>query len=129
MPALKLSIDPNSPAPVYRQIVDQFRMLLVEGVLEPGQPMPSVRQLAKELGIHFNTVAEAYRTLALQGLISVAHGKSARVLEHAPAPAAPALLDGFRSKLRLLIAEMRAQGVSKARIRRELANAQEGLQG
>lgn len=129
MPDLKLSVDPNSSAPVYRQIVDQFRTLLVEGALEPGQQMPSVRQIAIALGVHFNTVAEAYRALAAEGLISVAHGKPARVLDHVPEPAAPAQLDGFRSKLRQLIAEMRAQGVSKARIRRELANAQEGLQG
>lgn len=128
MPELKLSLDPHSKTPVYRQIVDQFRTLLVEGELEPGQAMPSARRIATELGIHFNTVAEAYRALAAEGLISVAHGKTARVLDHIPMPAAPEMLEGFRSKLRQLIAEMRTQGISKARIRRELASAQEGLQ-
>jgi DNA-binding transcriptional regulator YhcF (GntR family) len=129
MPATpQIRIDLSSAAPVYRQIVDQIRTHAVEGVLRAGDVLPSVRRLAIDLGIHFNTVAEAYRTLAEEGWIEVAHGKAARVRSrNAPAPPEAAEVEDFRQRLRHLIAEMRAQGLSPARISRELLILAEGL--
>jgi DNA-binding transcriptional regulator YhcF (GntR family) len=100
----------------------------VEGVLRAGDVMPSVRRLAIDLGIHFNTVAEAYRTLADEGWIDVAHGRAARVCNrNTPAPPEAAEVENFRQRLRNLVAEMRAQGLSPARISRELLALAEGL--
>src|SRR5579872_7136434 len=62
-----LRVDSNSSIPVYRQIVDGVRILLVNGELAPGDQLPPVRRLALDLGVHFNTVAEAYRTLEEEG--------------------------------------------------------------
>lgn len=124
----QLRIDLSSPIPAYRQIVDQIRVFLVEGTLRPGDSLPSVRRLAIDLGIHFNTVAEAYRTLADDGWIDVAHGKAAKVRGRA-APSQPdqETIDTLRQRLRHLIAEMRAHGLSPARIARELSSLAEGL--
>jgi GntR family transcriptional regulator len=123
-----IRIDLSSATPVYRQIVDQIRTCAVEGVLHSGDVLPSVRRLAIDLGVHFNTVAEAYRTLAEEGWIDVAHGKAARVRSrNAPAPPAAAEVEDFRQRLRHLIAEMRARGLSPARISRELLTLAEGL--
>lgn len=114
--------------PAYRQIVDAIRVLLVEGALPPGTPLPSVRRLATDLGVHFNTVSEAYRQLAEEGWIDLRHGRGALVVERgAPQPAAPERLQEFRTQLRNLIAQMRAAGVAPARIAAELRSLEETL--
>jgi len=119
--------DLDSAAPVNRQIVDQFRTLLVEGTVAPGDPLPSVRRLAIDLGVHFNTVADAYRTLAAEGWLDISHGRGVRVRKRkAPSPDGEAL-PLFRRRLRQLVAEMRAQGLSTAIVARELASLMEAL--
>jgi GntR family transcriptional regulator len=128
--APQIRIDLSSNTAVYRQIVDQIRTQTVEGTLRAGDLLPSVRRLAIDLGIHFNTVAEAYRALAEEGWIEVAHGRSARVCNrNAPKPPAASEVEDFRQRLRHLIAEMRAQGLSPARISNELHILAEGLNG
>lgn len=121
MPAApKIRIDLASPTPAVRQIVDQLRVLLVEGDLKPGAHLPSVRRIAIDLGIHFNTVAEAYRQLAAEGWLDLKHGRGAVVVERSP-PAAPGRkVADFRQRLRELISEMRAQGVPIEKIANEL---------
>src|ERR1019366_5865777 len=60
----QIRIDLDSAATVNRQIVDQLRTLLVEGVVAPDDTLPSVRRMAIDMGVPFNTVAEEHRTLA-----------------------------------------------------------------
>ncbi len=126
-PALKIRIDLDSPAPAYRQIVDAVRVLLVEGALPPGSELPSVRRLAIELGVHFNTVGEAYRQLADEGWLDLRHGRSARVIEREARAARPQALVEFRERLRSLVAEMRSAGVPEAKIAGELRALMEVL--
>src|SRR5437764_877658 len=116
----KIRVDLSSPVPAYRQIVDAVRVLLVDGTLAPGTDLPSVRQLAMELGVHFNTVGEAYRQLAEQGWLDLRHGRGARVIQRGAPAAAPERMDEFRVRLRNMIAEMRASGISPAKIAGEL---------
>ena len=116
-PAPAIEIDLASPIPAYRQIVDQVRHLLVTGALIPGATLPSVRRLAVDLGVHHNTVAEAYRNLAAEGWLEIAQGKTVRVVERAGKPAPQpqerdAMAVSFERRLRHLAAEMRAQGLS-----------------
>ena len=124
----KIRIDLSSQVPVYRQIVDAVRVLLVEGALKPGSDLPSVRQVAMELGVHFNTVGEAYRQLAEEGWLDLRHGRGARVIERGTPPAAsPERVEEFRTRLRNMVAEMRSSGVSAAKIAGELRAVMEGL--
>ena len=124
----KIRIDLSSPLPAYRQIVDGLRALLVEGTLEPGSRLPSVRRLAMELGVHFNTVGEAYRELASEGWLEVRQGSGATVLDRGKRePASPERLAEFRGRLRNLVTQMRADGVPTARIAAELRSATENL--
>ena len=117
----KIRIDLGSQVPVYRQIVDSIRVLLVQGALKPGTDLSSVRSLAMELGVHFNTVGEAYRQLAEEGWLDLKHGRGARVVERgAPAAASPERLEEFRTRLRNMVAEMRSSGISAAKIAGEL---------
>ena len=53
--------------PIYEQIVEKFRMLILSGAVEPSSKMPSVRQLAVELSINPNTIQRAYMELEQQG--------------------------------------------------------------
>ncbi|MGC9946390.1 MAG: GntR family transcriptional regulator [Bryobacteraceae bacterium] len=127
--AAQIRIDLDSAAPVNRQIVDQLRTLLVEGAVAPDDTLPSVRRLAIDLGVHFNTVADAYRTLADEGWLEIAHGRGVRVRKR-QAPrrdreAQEETLLIFRRRLRQLAAEMRAQGLSPEIVVRELASLME----
>jgi len=125
----RIRIDLNSDIPATRQIADALRVQLVEGTLRPGTELPSVRRAAMELGVHFNTVAEAYRLMAAEGWLDLRHGRGARVVERKP-PAAASRTDlaDFRQRLRELISQMRAGGVSPTRIAQELRSFAEGLQ-
>ena len=74
-----ISADPSDDQPIYRQIVDQLRRFIAAGTLRSGDALPSVRQLAADLGVNLNTVAIAYRQLAEEGLVEIKHGRGARV--------------------------------------------------
>ena len=125
--AAQLRIDLDSAAPVNRQIVDHLRTLLVEGAVAPDDILPSVRRLAIDLGVHFNTVADAYRTLAEEGWLEISHGRGVRVRRRRAPRADDETLANYRRRLRQLVAEMRAQGLSPAIITRELASLVEVL--
>jgi GntR family transcriptional regulator len=127
--APRIQIDPNSTVPAVRQIADSLRVLLVEGQLLPGAELPSVRSVAMELGVHFNTVAEAYRQLAAEGWIDQKHGRGAVVLARAmPAEVETGRMEDFRQRLRGLVAQMRSEGVPPARIAMELKTVLGGLE-
>jgi GntR family transcriptional regulator len=128
--APQIVIVPASPVPAYRQIVDQMRVLVVNRKLPPGSLLPPVRTLARELGVHHNTVAEAYRTLALEGLIAIVHGRGATVAGPMKVPALDARkesLAAMRRRLREMVAEYRSQGLSRQQIANELRGLTEAL--
>ena len=62
-------LDYQDRRPLYEQVEEKFRNLILKGVLEPGSRMPSVRQLAMELSINPNTIQRAYMQLEQEGLI------------------------------------------------------------
>jgi GntR family transcriptional regulator len=126
-PEAPLTIDLASLVPAYRQIVDGIRAYLVEGVFRPGDSLPSVRRLAADLGIHFNTVAKAYGELAAEGWLEVSHGRSVLVVErNVPSPD-PAAATRFRSRIRSLVAEAIAEGVAGRTISGELRTLAEKM--
>ncbi len=76
---MDIEIDFRSRQPIYAQIVEQVRMLVANGNLKEGDQLPTVRQLAADLRVNFNTVARAYRLLDEAGLISTQHGRGTYV--------------------------------------------------
>jgi GntR family transcriptional regulator len=108
-----VQLNPDSVVPTYRQIVDQIRLHIDQGTLSSGDSLPSVRSLAAQLGIHFNTAAEAYRELAEEGWIELKHGKRAVVRAARSARALKTVeVEGLRQRLRNLVAEMRLKGIA-----------------
>ncbi len=85
---LDVKIDFRSREPITDQIRKQIRFLIATGRLRPGDQLPTVRQLAADLRVNFNTIARAYRALDEEGLISTQHGRGTFVLEP-PSDAAP----------------------------------------
>lgn len=78
---MHIQLDFRSGQPIYMQIVEQVRQLIARGELRPGDQLPTVRQLATELRVNFNTVARAYRLLDETGLISTQLGRGTYVWE------------------------------------------------
>jgi GntR family transcriptional regulator/MocR family aminotransferase len=105
-----------------------LRVLLVEGSLKPNSALPPVRRLATDLAVHFNTVAEAYRQLAAEGWRDLRHGPRAIVLEREAPAASRRGVAGYRRRLRELVLQMRAQGISAANIAAELKAIAEGIE-
>lgn len=117
----------DSPVPAYQQIVDWLRKLLISGQLKPGTALPSVRHMASDVGVHFNTVAAAYRALAEEGWLDLRQGRGATVIERTMPKADRKTVDEFRHRLRSLTALMRASGVPVAKLRAELHAVAEEL--
>ncbi len=120
---LTLRIDLDSDIPAYRQIVNIIRILLVSQQLLPGADLPSVRRMATDLGVHFNTVAEAYRILADEGWLALRQGKGATVIERKIPEPTPERMEEFRHRVQALAAEMFAHGASPESIGSELWKA------
>jgi GntR family transcriptional regulator len=72
---MKLKVDKHSRVPIYAQIVERVERLVATGELRPGDQLPTVRRLAQDLGVNFNTVARAYAVLHNAGVISAQHGR------------------------------------------------------
>ncbi len=81
---LILQIDFRSGLPIYTQIVDQVQAQVARGILKPGDQLPTVRALAEELRVNFNTVARAYRILDEARIISTQQGRGTYITEIPP---------------------------------------------
>jgi GntR family transcriptional regulator len=117
-----LRIDLASSRPVYEQIVSGLRALLVSGAFESGEQLPTVRQLAIDLGVHHNTVAEAYRVLAEEGWLDLRRRRGATVLDRRDPKATPEAKQDFRKHLEELIAKAITNGVPRSAIADRMAD-------
>jgi GntR family transcriptional regulator len=81
---LEFSIDPKSGVPFYRQIIEQVKFALAGGGLEPGERLPTVRQLAVDLSINPNTVIRAYREMEIEGVLETQQGSGTFVGNQPP---------------------------------------------
>jgi GntR family transcriptional regulator len=81
---LFIEVDVRSPVAIYEQIIDSIQRLVREEKLLPGADLPSVRQLASDLGINPNTVARAYGLLEKDGIIETARRRGTRISDSAP---------------------------------------------
>ena len=81
---LTLHLDFHSGLPIYTQIVNQIQSQLVNKILKPGDQLPTVRALAEELRVNFNTVARAYRILDEARIISTQQGRGTYITEIPP---------------------------------------------
>jgi DNA-binding transcriptional regulator YhcF (GntR family) len=105
-----LTISPDSELAIYLQLRDQIVDGIAKGKLRPGDSLPSVRQLAVDLGINLHTVNKAYAMLRDEGHVKMSGRKGAIIAS--PPEADEDFLKDIESSLEKLITEARARGVS-----------------
>ena len=81
---MNLEIDFRSGLPIYLQVVERLKERIASGQLKPGDQLPTVRSLALELRVNFNTIARAYRILDEAGIISTQQGRGTYILDAPP---------------------------------------------
>lgn len=114
-------IDHNSKTPVYEQVRVQLLSLITAGVLAPGDKLPSLRTLAAELSLNFNTIKKVFAGLEADGVIVTIQGKGCFVADTARENRA--VLDRAEATLREALAVARASGVDAETARRLLSEA------
>ena len=78
---MSVKLDFRSGDPIYLQVVTQLKQSIASGQLKAGDQLPTVRQLATDLRVNFNTIARAYRMLDEEGVISTQQGRGTYILE------------------------------------------------
>ncbi|MFF1958138.1 GntR family transcriptional regulator [Streptomyces sp. NPDC058220] len=120
--SVAIRVDPFTPVPPFEQIRTQLADLISVGRLREGDKLPSVRQLASDLGLANNTVVRAYRELESAGLVHSRRGSGTRV---AASPANAAARDRLADHARSYATAVRNLGVTNedalAAIRHALA--------
>ena len=66
---MRIQINNNLSTPLFKQLIDQIKKAVMDGLLKPGDSLPSIRQLANDLELNHNTVAKAYRILERDSVI------------------------------------------------------------
>lgn len=120
---MEITINAGSPDPVYEQIVRQIHVGVTSGHLEPGAPLPTVRQLATDLVLNRNTVARAYKMLEDQGVIQTA-GRKGTFVRSGAADEVTKLKQGQAERaMREMVGSLLKNGMSRDDISRVFKSA------
>jgi GntR family transcriptional regulator len=119
-------ISSTSGVPTYMQIVEQVRQALRLGRLEPGDRLPTVREVAAAVAVNPNTVLKAYRELEHEGLVEGRHGQGTYVVRSLSGPS-PVTLDRLRASLESWVKQARAAGLSPEHIKAVVDTTLRGL--
>jgi molybdopterin-binding protein len=112
----------DDPAPVYVQIERRIRMGVADGTLQPGDHLPSVRDLARRLGLSPNTVGRAYADLSREGTITARAGGGSEIATRERLDQ-PALLRTRMERLRVLARQTAVRGLALGLEPDEIAEA------
>jgi GntR family transcriptional regulator len=123
---MKISIDIDDPAPPFAQLIKQIKAAVQSGRLRPGEPLPSMRQLASDLALNLKTVAKAYRLLERDEVIQTKGYRGSFVHSEAKANSRIDLSKLAHERLQEVVAELRAEGVTDSEIRNEFTRAMNG---
>jgi GntR family transcriptional regulator len=126
---LHFQINPHSGVPVYRQMIDQVKYYIASGTLNPGDQLPSIRELAQKLAINPTTVVRVYSDLEHEGILEMRHGKGAFVTNSGHQMSATQRERTLRKLARQLAVEAVQMGAPASQVlkvvREELADLQE----
>jgi len=116
-------VDPSDGEPVFAQIVRSVKRAVATGALGPGDRLPSVRELAKELVINPNTIAKAFRALEAEGVTVSRRGAGTFVAERRVFVRAAERRRRLREALEAALADAVHLGLSEAEVRRVFDDA------
>ena len=119
---MQISIDIDHPEPLFAQLIEQIKQAVQSGKLSPGDPLPSIRQLAKDLEMNNKTVAKAYQLLERDSVVQTKGYRGTFVHADAKANSTIDLNAWVTNKLSESIAEFRESGVTNSEIRIAFGN-------
>jgi len=122
MPAV-LTVDARSGVPIYLQIIEQIKRSVALGVLQAGEQLPTVKQLALDLTINPNTVAKAYRDLEREQVIETAAGRGSFVRGGSVTEAKAAVGDVARTAIDAAVREAKSLGLERGDVHELLDRA------
>ena len=126
MKALNIVISNSSGKPIYEQITNQVKAAILSGELSPGDVLPSMRLLAKELRISVITTKRAYEELEREGFVETVVGKGSFVARQNRELLREARLREVEARLEQAVEAARAGGVSLAELQEMLTLLYEG---
>jgi GntR family transcriptional regulator len=109
-------LNTSDDRPIYAQIGDQVKFAVAAGLLKVREPVPSIRELAKQLVVNPNTVARAYRDLQTEGVLEPVRGTGLRVSGGAVELCREARLEFVRARIREVLEEARRSNLALAEI-------------
>ena len=110
---VSLDVDPQSGVPIYVQLVERVRHALAVGTLRPGERLPTVRALAKELAVAPNTVVKAYNELQRAGLIESRPGVGTVVVGDLEEVAREQQIEDLYRRLGVLVRDAVGLGITE----------------
>jgi GntR family transcriptional regulator len=119
-------LDSRLPTPLYAQIAERIRIAVAVGELVSGDALPSVRALAGDLRVNPATVVQAYRELALEGLVDMRQGSGSFIADVAPEWRARERQQTIARLIRDLLAEAARLGINRDDLQRALASQEGG---
>lgn len=112
-----ITISNTNPRPLYEQIYTEIKELIVSGRLKPGDGLPSIRELAKELTVSVITTKKAYELLEQEGLITTRQGLGSFVAQRDYATIKHKIKEEFRNKMINLLDEAERMGLTRDEIK------------
>lgn len=123
---MDITVDVNSPVSPSAQLIAQIKAAVVSGQVRPGDPLPSIRQVANDLALNQKTVAKAYRLLERSAVIQTRGYRGSFVHPDAAANCSVDVNGWMHEKLQETTAELRAAGATDAEIRTAFNRAMNG---
>ena len=117
---IPFEVHPSSGVPIYRQLIDQVHALIAGGKLQPGQLLPSVRQVALGAAINPMTVSKAYSRLEADGVLERIRGQGMRVARQETTGSLAQRRAQFRELLEPAVHRAQQLGLSPAELRQVL---------
>ena len=119
---MEIVIDTSDSVPVFAQLINQIKKAVLSGELSSGAALPSIRQLANDMGLNHNTVAKAYRLLERDAVIETKGYRGTFIHPDAKANSAVDLNAWVTSTLSETIKTLRESGVTDSEIRIAFGN-------
>ncbi len=119
---MRIQIDNNLSTPLFKQLMDQIKKAVMDGLLKPGDSLPSIRQLANDLELNHNTVAKAYQILERDSVIQTKGYRGTSIHRDAKKNRTVDINDSITIKLSETIKSLHESGATDSEIRIAFSN-------
>lgn len=122
-----INIDNKSSVPIYQQIVDEIKEQVIKGILQGGDKLPSVREMASIITANPNTISRAYSELERQNVIETIRGRGTYVTVDYKPVMEKERLENLKGNIKKIIVEAKYMGISKEKILKIVENTYEDI--